>query len=117
MIEDWTRGALNNVWEKKLGKQATSRRRQVRQAAIDELGHIWKRFTGKRPTRRVENPANTCRPRSYGPFQEFVKEALLPIFDNAGVVGIDRDIRQTCAVMDNNPDQPPPSYVHMKSQL
>jgi hypothetical protein len=113
-MQEWAVEAINNVNRKKLGRQSTSRRRRSRQLAVMELGHIWKLFTGARPTRRVENSAQTEHPRSYGPFHEFVHEALLPIFGPNGMAGIDRDIRDTCRVMDNNPDQKPPSYIHMR---
>jgi len=113
-IQEWAATAINNVKPKKLGRQATSRRRQARQSAVLELGQIWKLFTGTKPTRRVQNSAQTEHPQSYGPFHEFVHEALLPIFGPDGMAGIDRDIRHTCRVMDNNPDQKPPSYIHMR---
>jgi hypothetical protein len=114
-IKDWARVAASNAAHQKLGPQEKSRLVSVRQEAINELGHIWKLFTGKRPTRRVQNAVYTDNPRTYGPFHEFVSVALLPLFGEAGVAGIDRDIRKTCQFMDKNPDQQPPSFIQIRA--
>jgi hypothetical protein len=116
---DWARVARNETSKKKLGRQSEAFRNQARQLAVTELGHIWQFITGRRPTRRVQNPASTRAnagahaPQPYGPFQDFVRKSLLPIFGSHGVNGIDRDIRHTCHFMDKNPTAPPPSYIHM----
>ena len=107
--------ALRPVWEKKKSKQGSVRCGQVRQAAVDDLGHIWLMFTDKRPKRRVQNPATHTPPQSYGPFHEFVKAALLPIFGASGTTGVDADIRETCRRMANSPSLETPLYIHMRS--
>lgn len=114
LLQRWASEAAAVAAKKKRRKQRTSRRTQARREAVTELGHIWKSLTGKRPTRSVENPASNPNPQPYGAFQNFVRLALLPIFGPRDILGIDRDIRQTCRFMDNNPDAEVPSYVHMK---
>ena len=114
-IKDWARVAASNAAHQKLGPQEKSRLVSVRQEAINELGHIWILFAGKRPTRRVQNAVYTDSPQSYGPFHEFVSAALLPLFGKAGLAGIDRDIRKSCRLMDKNPNQRPPSFIQIRA--
>jgi hypothetical protein len=81
--------------------------------AVLELGQIWKLFAGEKPTRRSKMALKLIIRNHMDHFMTSY-EALLPIFGPEGVAGIDRDIRDTCRVMDNNPDQKPPSYIHMR---
>jgi hypothetical protein len=106
--------AAATVSKKKPGDTHRARRNKTRKPAVEELAHIWKRFTGFPPHRRVENAVKTDSPRSYGPFQCFVYEALLPIFGESGVTGIDTDIRYACQRMAKAPTAKPPSYFHTR---
>jgi hypothetical protein len=106
--------AVAAVANKKLGDTNPARRNRIRRPATEELAHIWKIFTGSPPHRKVENSAKTDFPKSYGPFQCFVYEALLPIFEESGVKGIDTDIRYACQRMAKTPSPEPPGYFHME---
>ncbi|HZK89044.1 MAG TPA: hypothetical protein VFC56_02755 [Stellaceae bacterium] len=113
-IYEWARVAKNATAGKKLGRQSQAFRNKARQAAVDELGHIWLLFTGKRPMRRYENPGSTPRPQPYGPFHDFVVRAIPPLFGKTGATGIDSVIRATCQHMAKTPAPEAPSYLHMR---
>jgi hypothetical protein len=108
----WARDARIAAAKKKAGPQQHKSFNEVRQDAVDELGHIWLCFAGKLPTRRTENPATSAQARAYGPFRYFVDLAMPPVFGGDARKGIDRYIRETCTRMNKTPPPKTPSFIH-----
>jgi len=67
--------------------------KQARRTFVQDLGRIFQDATGKRPTLRTP-PGG----RTYGPFLEFVKAALVKL-DRYSVQGVERDATATAAKM------------------
>jgi hypothetical protein len=111
----WAREARSQTAKKKYGRQSAARLNEARQHAVNELGHIWMHFAGRRPTRRNQNPGRLELGRAvqpYGPFYSFVSLAMVPVFGRAGSTGIDGYIRKTCTQMAKTPPPEAPSFIH-----